>query len=359
MKTVVVIMAGGRGERFWPYSRQNRPKQFVSLTEDGRTLIQCTMDRISPIASPEDVLVVTGEAFADIVRQQLPELPVSNILCEPRGRNTAPCIGFAATVVQKRYGDAIMVVLPSDHLLREETIFIDSLRRCIRVAERSGCLLTLGITPSYPETGYGYIQYGEAYPDAEASGIYRVRRFVEKPDMETAKRYLAEGQYLWNSGMFVFSAKSIMEHFMRFLPEHHALLNTLLHAVDTPLYHQTLVESFDRMQPVSIDYGIMEKSDDILTLPGGFGWDDVGSWNAISRIRSLDASGNVLSGNVICDDTENCILLSGERPMVTLGLQNVVAVDCGDVVFICNKDSTQQIKQLLVKIQSGQHKDIL
>lgn len=359
MRTVVVIMAGGRGERFWPYSRQGKPKQFISLSEDGRTLIRCTMDRLSPLVTPNDVYVVTGNDFSSIVHEQLPELPTENILCEPRGRSTAPCIGFAASVIQKRYGDAVMVVLPSDHQLRDEAIFIDSLRRCIDVAKTSGCLLTLGITPTYPETGYGYLQYDQPYIEHGEVGVYRVRRFVEKPDLATAKEYLSEGSYLWNSGMFVFTTKSLLSHFDRFLPEHAAILKDLEHAVDTDQYKQTLTACFDAMTPISIDYGIMEKSDAILTIPSSFGWDDVGNWNALARIRTPDANGNVLGNNVLCEETENCILLSDGRPLVALGLHDIVAVDCDDVVFLCDKRSTQNIRQLLENIRKNFKQSIL
>ncbi len=359
MKTVAVIMAGGRGERFWPYSRQERPKQFISLTEDGRTLIRCTVDRIKPLVQPEDIYIVTGGQFIGTVHEQLPEIPLRNILCEPQGRNTAPCIGFAAEVIKKRYEDAVMLVLPSDHLLRDELIYVDHLRRCADTAARSGCLMTLGITPTYPETGYGYIQYGEQYTEHGAAGIYNVKRFVEKPNLKTATEYLAHGNYLWNSGMFVFAASSILAHFERLLPEHYAELCRIGEAVDTPRFDVVLAESFERMKPVSIDYGIMEKSDDILTMPGSFGWDDVGNWNAIARIRVPDDNGNVSSGDVLCEDTENCILMAGKKPMITLGLSNIVAVDCDDVIFLCDRGSTQDIKKVIETMKKSCYKSIL
>ena len=205
MKITAVIMAGGRGERFWPKSRNNRPKQFLSLTSDGETMIQKTVKRLSPLVSAEDIFIVTNAAYADLVNDQLPDVPRENILCEPCARNTAPCIAFAAAIIQKKYGDAMMLVLPSDHLIGYENIYIKTLQTAIRTAEEGNNLVTIGITPAYPETGYGYINFGK-----EAGDAYEVERFVEKPDLPTAKKYLASGKYLWNSGMFVWKASAIM-----------------------------------------------------------------------------------------------------------------------------------------------------
>ncbi|HPS81487.1 MAG TPA: mannose-1-phosphate guanylyltransferase, partial [Candidatus Limiplasma sp.] len=220
MKTVAVIMAGGRGERFWPYSRRKRPKQFLSLTPDGKPMIRLTFERITRLVPPEDVYVVTGEEFIALVQEHLPELPAQNILAEPCARNTAPCIGLAAAVARSRNReDVVLAVMPSDHLIREEAIFLNDLKTCVAVAEKSEAILTMGITPTYPETGYGYIHYGE--PLEGGGRVYRVFAFKEKPPVETARRYMDEGCYLWNSGIFVFRADSMLAHMARLMPALH------------------------------------------------------------------------------------------------------------------------------------------
>ena len=218
MKVTAVIMAGGRGERFWPKSRGNYPKQFLSLTKDGETMIQKTVKRLLPMVAMEDVFVVTNVSYAALVKEQLPQLPEENILLEPCARNTAPCIGLAAAVIRKKYGEAMMLVLPSDHLIRYEEMYVDTLRQAVAVAEKEQNLVTIGITPTYPETGYGYINF-ERDTDLGMPGVYRVERFVEKPDLDTAKEYLASHRYLWNSGMFVWKTSSILANIQKLMPD--------------------------------------------------------------------------------------------------------------------------------------------
>lgn len=226
MKVTAVIMAGGRGERFWPKSRGNYPKQFLSLTKDGETMIQKTVKRLLPMVAMDDVFVVTNVNYAALVKEQLPQLPEENILLEPCARNTAPCIGLAAAVIRKKYGEAMMLVLPSDHLIRYEDMYVDTLRQAVAVAEKDQNLVTIGITPTYPETGYGYINF-ERDTDLGMAGVYRVERFVEKPDLETAKQYLASHRYLWNSGMFVWKASSILANLESLMPTSTLVWNAL------------------------------------------------------------------------------------------------------------------------------------
>ena len=231
MKKTALIMAGGKGERFWPRSRVTLPKQFLSLTDDGKTMIQLTVERIRPLVELEDVYIATNKNYKELVKQQLPGLPEENILCEPVGRNTAPCIGLGAVHVAKKYDDAVMIVLPSDHLIKHNDIFAETFTNACALAEEGENLVTVGITPNYPETGYGYIKYDSTAKNGES---YPVQRFVEKPDLETAKSYLADGSYLWNSGMFVWRVSTILDCFKKYMPSTHDGLLKIKEAVGTP-----------------------------------------------------------------------------------------------------------------------------
>ena len=230
MKTTALIMAGGKGERFWPKSRVNMPKQFLSLTDDGKTMIQLTVERISPLVDIKDVYIATNKNYRELVKQQLPGIPEENILCEPVGRNTAPCVGLGAVHVASKYDDAVMIVLPSDHLIKNNEVFADTFKEAVQIAEEGANLVTVGITPNYPETGYGYIKYNQ---DDKKNNAYSVEKFVEKPDLETAKSYLADGTYLWNSGMFVWKVSTILDCFKKFMPDTYEGLLKIKAAVGT------------------------------------------------------------------------------------------------------------------------------
>ena len=348
MKTTALIMAGGRGERFWPKSRKNLPKQFLSLTNDGKTMIQLTVERILPLVAMEDIYIATNENYRALVQAQLPNLPEQNILCEPVGRNTAPCIGLGAVHMQKKYEDAMMIVLPSDHLIKQKTLFLKSLRNACQVAEENSNLVTIGITPEYPETGYGYIRFDETNSLGQA---YQVAEFKEKPDLETAKTYLASGQYLWNSGMFVWKVSSILEKIEELMPELYTGLMNIQQAIGTEQELGVLEAEFTKTRSISIDYGILEHAKDIYTIPGSFGWDDVGSWLALARINPVNDYGNVLSGNLIAVDTKNCIIQGGEKLIATVGVQNLIVVDTPDAILICQKGNAEDIKKVLENLR--------
>lgn len=354
MKITAVIMAGGRGERFWPKSRNNRPKQFLSLTSDGETMIQKTVKRLSPLVSAEDIFIVTNAAYADLVNDQLPDVPRENILCEPCARNTAPCIAFAAAIIQKKYGDAMMLVLPSDHLIGYENIYIKTLQTAIRTAEEENNLVTIGITPAYPETGYGYINFGK-----EAGDAYEVERFVEKPDLPTAKKYLASGKYLWNSGMFVWKASAIMYNMKQFMPEIHDGAVRIGDSYGTDSYEETLIKEFTAFTSESVDFGIMEKASDIYTIPGSFGWDDVGSWLAVERINETDDKKNYFDGDVIAVDSERTTVCGGKRLVATIGTRDIVIVDTDDVLLVCSKNNTQDVKKVIAQLKEHGRNDLV
>lgn len=308
MKKTALIMAGGKGERFWPKSRQSLPKQFLSLTNDGKTMIQLTVERILPLVNLEDIYIATNANYKHLVLEQLPGLPEENILCEPVGRNTAPCIGLGAVHIQRKYEDAIMIVLPSDHLIKYNDIFTETLNNACDAAETGSNLVTIGITPNYPETGYGYIKADKNRP---LKKTFSVERFVEKPDFDLAKSYVESGDYYWNSGMFIWKLSSILKNMKDFMADTYEGLLTIQSAIGTSEEENILKQVFPEFISDSIDYGIMEKASDIYLIPGNFGWDDVGSWLAVERVKGTDTSANTLSGNVLALHTEHCTIEAG------------------------------------------------
>lgn len=348
MKKTALIMAGGRGERFWPKSRKRMPKQFLSLTDDGKTMIQHTIERILPMVDAEDIYIVTNRDYKQLVQEQLPNIPVENILCEPVGRNTAPCIGLGAVHMARKYDDAVMFVLPSDHLIKYNSIFLKVLADAAEVAEQGENLVTLGITPDYPETGYGYIKFNSTEMLGRA---FAVDRFVEKPDLETAKEYLATEQYLWNSGMFIWKVSTILKNLEQYLPETYAGLQRIRDAIGTENERNVLEREFEAFRSESIDYGIMEKAQNIYILSGAFGWDDVGSWLAVERIRQSNEFGNVITGNAITVDTKNTIIQGDKKLIATVGIENLIVVDTEDALLICQKDSAGDIKKVLENLR--------
>lgn len=348
MKKTALIMAGGRGERFWPKSRINLPKQFLSLTGDGKTMIQLTVERILPLVDIEDIFVATNRNYKKLLMEQIPEIPEENILCEPIGRNTAPCIGLGAVHIAKKYGDAVMFVLPSDHLITHPQIFRRSLADAAEVAEQGSNLVTIGITPTYPETGYGYIKI---HPEETAGAAFAVERFVEKPDLETARLYVASQQYLWNSGMFTWKVSTILENMRSFMPGTYEGLLRIKEAIGTEDQESVLEKEFQAFKSESIDYGVMEKAKNIYILSASFGWDDVGSWLALERMQQRNEFGNVISGNVVSIDTKNTIVQGTGKLIATVGVEDLVIIDTDDALLICDKNSTGDIKKVIENLK--------
>lgn len=351
MKTTAVIMAGGKGERFWPKSRKFLPKQFLSLTDDGKTMIQLTIERLKSIVDINDVYIVTNKDYKNLVLEQIEDIPEENILLEPIAKNTAPCIGLAAVHIKKKYEDAVMLVLPSDHLIKYNEIYIDTLKNAVEVAKQGDNLITIGITPSYPETGYGYINFERDETDIRRNNVYRVKRFVEKPNLETAKEYLASGRYLWNSGMFVWKSSTILGEFAGLLPEIYDGLNKIYETIGTDEEDIILKQEFSNFNSESIDYGIMERADNIYTIPGSFGWDDVGSWLALERINKTNDDGNVIKGNVITINSKNSIIQGQDKLIAAIGMENLIVVDTDDALLIASKDSTQEVKKVIENLK--------
>ena len=343
----VVIMAGGKGERFWPKSRMNMPKQFLSLTDDGKSMIQHTVERLKGLVDIQNMYIVTNEIYKDLVLEHIPDIPKENIIIEPVAKNTAPCIGLAAIHIAKKNPDSKMIILPSDHLIKFNEIFIDTLKIALDVVEKGDNLATIGITPNYPETGYGYINFtkGESFKDS--ANIYEVLGFVEKPNLEKAKEYLTSGEYLWNSGIFVWKASTILKNFKEYLPEIYEGLQKIGESINTGKYEEVLKKEFPNLPSESIDYGIMEKAKNIYVIPGNFGWDDVGSWLSLERINKTNQDGNVITGNVISIKTKNTIIQGSDKLIATIGLEDIVIVDTDDVTLICHKDNTQEVKEII------------
>lgn len=348
MKKTALIMAGGRGERFWPRSRQNMPKQFLPLTDDKRTMLQLTVERILPLVEMEDIFIATNRSYRDLICAQLPELPEENILCEPMGKNTAPCIGLGAVHMARKYQDAVMMVLPSDHLIKYASLFLSTLVDACEVAEQGNTLVTLGIAPDCPETGYGYIKF---LPEKVLGRAFAVDKFVEKPDLETAKSYVSSEEYLWNSGMFIWRVSTILENLSAYLPETYAGLCRIRNAIGTPAEEQVLEKEFQAFQAESIDYAVMEKAKNIYILSGSFGWDDVGSWLAVSRIKRSNELGNVVDGNVVTVDTRNTTIQGSKKLIAAVGLENMIVVDSEDALLICEKEHAGDIKKVLENLK--------
>ena len=340
-------MCGGIGSRFWPYSRSSRPKQFIDFLGTGRTLLQMSFDRILPLVPKENVLIVTNEQYAPLVREQLPELAESQILLEPARRNTAPCIAWAAYHIAAIDPEASIIVAPSDHLITRENIFVDSLERGFRFVETHDALLTLGIRPSRPETGYGYIQVGQ--PVDGVDGICKVKTFTEKPKLELAQVFVESGEFFWNSGIFLWSAKKIIRELGLHAPNVAAAFEKGIDAFGTPAERSFIEQNFPGCLSISIDFAVMEKSQCVYVECVDFGWNDLGTWSALYDNSPKNRDGNVTQNcNVLAyNSSGNIFAVNGEKLIVADGLKNYIVADAGDVLLICPKAEEQRIKQMV------------
>ena len=354
-----VIMAGGKGERFWPRSRTNLPKQFLSLTDDGKSMIQHTVDRLKDLVGIENTYIVTNEMYKNLILEHLPNLPIENIIVEPEAKNTAPCIGLAAVHISKKNPDSKMIVLPADHLIKFNELFLDTLETALEAIDEGENIVTIGITPSYPDTGYGYITFKKGDSPQGVRNIYEVQKFEEKPNLEKAKQYLRSGKYLWNSGMFIWKTETILKCFKELLPSIYKGLEIINSAIGTEDYSNVLKKEFAKFPSESIDYGIMEKAKNIYVIPGNFGWDDVGSWLSLERINKTNLDGNIIVGNVITVKTTNSIIQGTSKLIATIGLEDIIIVDTEDALLICNKDNTQDVKEVIANLKESNRKEYL
>jgi mannose-1-phosphate guanylyltransferase len=352
VKIYPVIMAGGSGTRFWPLSRRNRPKQFLALAGD-EPLLAATVTRLPPLARAKETFIVCGPAHAAAARKMLPKLPEQNFIVEPCARNTAPCVGLAALHVARKDPKGVIVMLPADHHISKPAAFRDAVAAAAELADR-GAIATIGIKPSRPETGYGYLKIGPrlaARGRKGRSAAHKVERFVEKPDLVTAARYLSDGGYLWNSGIFAFRADVILEEIRRAMPVLGEQLDAIDAAFGKPTYKKTLARIFPECPSISIDYGVMEKSKRIAVVPADFGWSDVGSFAALPDVKPTDRLGNVAEGDAVVVDAHNVVVLAkGGRPVAVVGIDDVVVVDAGDAVLVVRRDRAQDVRQAVEEL---------
>jgi len=349
-----VIMAGGSGTRFWPMSRGETPKQLLRLLSD-ETLLEGTLRRVAPLIPLERMLVVAARAHGPRIRELLPGLPADNLLLEPTGRNTAPCIGLAALEARRRDPEAVLAVLPADHFVDDEAEFCSTVAAAARVA-RNGHLVTVGIRPVRPETGYGYLRLGDILGEESAR---LVDAFVEKPDLATAVEYLAAGRYLWNSGMFFFSARQILAELQQHLPDLHAALLRIDEAWPGPQREEVLAREYAALQPISIDYGVMEKARGIAALVGRFGWSDVGTWAALREVLPRAAHDTVTVGRVVELDGRGNVLVAEHGVVAALGLTNTVVVRAGEAVLVCPRQRAQEVRQVVDALRTLGWDDVL
>jgi len=351
-----VVLAGGAGTRFWPAGRRMRPKQLLPVA--GRTtMLAQTLERCAPLAPPAQTYIVTNKVQLASTRRECPSVPAAQVLPEPAMRNTAAAIALAAERIRARAGDAVMVVVPADHVIRPLDLYVATMRAAVARAAGADALLTVGIRPTGPATGYGYIELGSKIDEHGGHPIHRVQSFKEKPDAATAQTFLASGRYVWNSGAFVWRVKTFLDALARHLPGHSAVLGALAQEIaagdDIP------PEAYARFESVPVDIGILEKADNVEVVPGTFEWDDVGSWLAAGRLNLRDAEGNVVKGRHIGIDTRNCIVMADGHLVATIGLENLIVVHTPDATLVCPKHRAEDVRRVVKLLEEKGLTDVL
>ncbi len=340
-------MAGGVGSRFWPVSTNDFPKQFHDMLGSGETLIQKTFSRLSKLVPVENIFILTNERYNSLVLEQLPKVKPEQVLLEPAMRNTAPCILYASLKIQKMNPNAVMVVAPSDHWIEDETAFADNLKQCFTFCQKENALLTLGIQPTFPNTGFGYIEFDKS----DSSPIKKVNQFREKPDYETAKVFLEAGNFLWNGGIFIWSVKSVTDAFEKFQPQMNALFQQGFNSYNTSGEKQFILDNYSKADNISIDYAVMEKASNVYVLPATFDWNDLGTWGSLHEKLDKDEQNNaVVNATVILENASNNIIRSDAKKLVVIdGLDDYIIVDNENVLMIYPKSKEQDIKKITAK----------
>lgn len=356
MKRVAVIMAGGKGERFWPASRVKKPKQLLAIVSE-HTMIRETVNRIAGIIDKEGIFVVTSALYKEAMIQELNDIPSDNIICEPEGRDTANAIALAGVYIAKKFPESVICVLSADHSIQPVDDFARTITTGFDIAEKQDVLITIGIIPKRAETGYGYIQKGEKVNGYTRPAVYQTASFKEKPTIEVADEYYKSGKFLWNSGMFIWKNSYFLEQYAQFLPDNWILLKNIQNTIGTPDEQDTLYSQFTQLQKISVDYGILEKSKNILCIAGEFEWDDVGSWSSMYRHVTPDFNGNVIKGKGALLESSNCLIYSDDDTLVSvIDMDDLMIIKSGNAVLVCRKKDDQKVKQLIEQMKADPNK---
>ncbi len=350
-KNYVAIMAGGIGSRFWPGSRVSRPKQFLDILGVGKSLIRLTFERFLEVCPPENIFIVTNQIYKDLVKEHLPELTDNQILCEPSRNNTAPCVAYTCFKIEGLEPDANLIIAPSDHIILDQKGFVNTVNKGLDFVQNNDALLTLGIQPTHPNTGYGYIKFSEE----QQEGVHKVVQFTEKPNLETAETFLADGSYLWNGGIFIWNVKTILKSFEVNAKDIYDILEKGKSAYNTTDEQAFIDEAYPTTPNISVDYAIMEKADNVYTIPSSFGWSDLGTWGSLFIESEKDAHNNVINANSIqIEDVENCLIrMPKDKLLVAKGLDDYIIIDENDVLLIYPKSKEQEIKNVVSSIEAN------
>lgn len=346
-----LIMAGGSGTRFWPRSKTQKPKQYLNIFGES-SLLQDTIERFATFTEKENIYIVSSANQAKVLEEQTPMLPKQNLIYEPIGRNTLPCIGLAAMYAERENPDGIMVVSPSDHLITNNQLFEETVLAAVKIADERNGIVTIGITPSYPATGYGYVETKEDITGDEKIAQFKVERFVEKPDEKTASEYLKQGGFYWNSGLFVFKVSVFLEAVEKFAPELYADLRKIQADFGNPTYEETLDTIYRAVKGISVDYGIMEHADNIFLVEGNFDWNDLGSWESVYLTDEKDENGNAGAGEALLVDTKNSYVYSDEKLIAVVGLEDVIVVQDGNTTLVCKRDKAEDVKKIVEQLKA-------
>jgi mannose-1-phosphate guanylyltransferase len=355
MEIYAVIMAGGVGSRFWPRSREKKPKQLIKIFDDN-TMIQNTVKRLNGLVSSKNIYVITNKIQKPTVIEQLPQIPEENIIAEPFGKNTAACIGLASILIKQKNPNAVTITLPSDHLIKDEEAFKNCLKNACEFANESKGLVTIGIKPTRPETGYGYIQFDE---NEVSNNIYKVLTFAEKPNLNTAIRFLQAGDFLWNSGIFIWRVDVILNSINKFLPDLYQGLIQLETKIGTQEFESELVNVYGQLKSISIDYGVMEKADNVYLSKAEFYWNDVGSWEAVYEIADKNEEGNAINGDVYTEQSFHSYIYSQKKFVATIGVEDLIIIDTDDALLVCRKDKAQEVRQVVEYLKMNKRTDLL
>ncbi|MBS3944755.1 MAG: mannose-1-phosphate guanylyltransferase [Melioribacter sp.] len=355
MEIFAVIMAGGVGSRFWPRSKERKPKQLIRIVGEN-TMIQDTVRRLDGLVKYENIFVITNKIQKIRVKEQLPQIPVENIIDEPFGKNTAACIGLASVIIKQKNPEAVTITLPSDHLIKDDELFRECLLTAANYADKSKGLVTIGITPTRPETGYGYIQFDE---DNIEKNIYKVLTFAEKPNIATARRFLESGDFLWNSGIFIWRVDTIMDEINKYLPDLYEGLTKIEASINTPEFEKTVVQVYGQLKSISIDYGVMEKSNIVFLTKADFYWNDVGNWEAVYEISDKNEEGNAIIGDVYTQNTFGSYIFSPRKFAATIGVENLIVINTNEALLICHRNNAQDVRQIVDYLKMNKRTDLI